>query len=75
MTDGCKITDAELLRSLMDNSSDNIYFKDLSSHFVRVNAAFARWMNLSSPDDVIGKSDFDFLPRSMPGQPSRMNSV
>ncbi len=61
MTDGCKITDAELLRSLMDNSSDNIYFKDLSSHFVRVNAAFARWMNLSSPDDVIGKSDFDFF--------------
>ena len=61
MTDSNNITDGELLRSLMDNSSDNIYFKDLQSHFVRVNDAFARWMNLSSPDDVVGKSDFDFF--------------
>jgi len=61
VTDGHEITDADLLHSLMDNSADNIYFKDLKSRFVRVNAAFARWMNLSGPDDIVGKSDSDFF--------------
>jgi len=59
--DGHDITDAELLHCLMDNSADNIYFKDAKSRFVRVNGAFAKWMKVSSPDDVLGKTDFDFF--------------
>ncbi|MCX6238174.1 MAG: PAS domain-containing protein, partial [Bacteroidia bacterium] len=50
------------LQILMDNIPDTIYFKDLSSKFIRVNQAHANIMGLQSPDEVIGKTDFDFFP-------------
>jgi len=50
-----------LLRMLMDYSLDDIYFKDKESRFIRINGATATKLGLSSPDEAIGKTDFDFF--------------
>ena len=50
-----------LLRMLMDNMPDTIYFKDAQSHFTRVNRAQAEVLGLQSPDQAVGKSDLDFF--------------
>ncbi len=55
--------DSSILRVLMDTSADRIYFKDRQSRFVRNNATHARSLGAGSPDDCIGKSDFDFFSR------------
>ncbi len=48
-----------LLKNLMDNMTDKIYFKDLQSRFTLVNKAAAVWHGYDSPSAAIGKSDFD----------------
>jgi sigma-B regulation protein RsbU (phosphoserine phosphatase) len=53
--------DSAILRLLMENLPDRIYFKDLQSRFVRVNRAHSTWLGAASPEDVIGKSDYDFF--------------
>jgi PAS domain S-box-containing protein len=50
-----------LLRTLMDNLPDLIYFKDLKSRFVRINWAHARAFGLGDPAQAVGKTDFDFF--------------
>ena len=51
----------ELLQMLMDTIPDSIYFKDENKKFVMVNKAKAEHSNVK-PEDMIGKTDFDFLP-------------
>jgi two-component system, sensor histidine kinase and response regulator len=53
----------DFLRMLMDNLPDLIYFKDLSSQFIRINEAHARAFGLTSPAKAVGKTDFDFFTR------------
>jgi PAS domain S-box-containing protein len=50
-----------LINALMNNLSDHVYFKDLESKFIRTNRAHAHSFGLEKPEDVIGKSDFDFF--------------
>jgi PAS domain S-box-containing protein len=50
----------DLLKSLLDNIPDCIYFKDKNSKFVVVNKAKAEKSNTTS-DKMIGKTDFDFF--------------
>ena len=52
----------QLLRTLIDNLPDYVYIKDAKGRFVLANVAVARQMRFSSPDEVIGKSDFDLFP-------------
>ena len=54
-------TDRELLRCLLDNIPDRIYFKDKAGRFIRVSAAEAEFVGAADSDQVIGKSDFDFF--------------
>ena len=62
-------SERHMLRALMDSSSDAIYFKDRESRFRRCSealfrrckAAMAPHSNLSSADEIVGKSDFDFF--------------
>lgn len=60
-TEQKRITEHELLKTLMNNIPDSIYFKDEQSRFIMVNAAKAARSNIS-PEQMIGKTDFDFLP-------------
>ena len=50
---------AYLLKCMMDNMSDLIYFKDRDSKFIMVNKALAEWQGERSPDEMVGKSDGD----------------
>jgi two-component system sensor histidine kinase/response regulator len=48
-----------LFRTLMENIPDKIYFKDLQSRFIRINAA--QHFHLGDPALAVGKTDFDFF--------------
>ncbi|HWL07173.1 MAG TPA: response regulator, partial [Planctomicrobium sp.] len=50
-----------LLDGLMDAIPDNIYFKDLQGHYLRINRAKARSSGLKTSLDAIGKTDFDYF--------------
>src|SRR5262249_46952608 len=53
--------DRHLLHTLMDNIPDTIYFKDTESHFTRINKAQAVRFGLASPDQAVGRTDFDYF--------------
>lgn len=54
------LSDKDLLDALMVAMPDKIYFKDRNSRFLKSSTAHALSLGLSSPDEMIGKSDFDF---------------
>ena len=53
------ITEKQMIDALMEYITDSIYFKDLNSRFIRINKACAEKFRMKSPDDAIGKTDFD----------------
>ncbi|MGA2653858.1 MAG: PAS domain S-box protein [Terracidiphilus sp.] len=53
--------DSFLLSALLENTTDNIYFKDVESRFVRINRVMAKTLHLADPREAIGKSDRDFF--------------
>jgi sigma-B regulation protein RsbU (phosphoserine phosphatase) len=55
------VFDRYLVNNLLENTSDNIYFKDLQSRFLRGSKSLTRWLGLSDPAEAIGKTDFDFF--------------
>jgi len=55
------IQEQYLMSALMDNVPDHIYFKDLDSRFIRNNLAHALSFGFDDPDQLKGKSDFDFF--------------
>ncbi len=50
-----------LFTTLMKHIPDSIYFKDEKSRFIAVNEATAKKMELDNPEQLIGKSDYDFF--------------
>ncbi|MDP8990748.1 MAG: response regulator [Acidobacteriota bacterium] len=50
-----------LLRALMENSPDLIFFKDCDSRFTRVNRAQARSFEVQDAAECVGKSDLDYF--------------
>ena len=52
-----------LLKTLMDNLPDHIYFKDRESRFIAVNRATAASFCFEDPADVLGKTDADLFAR------------
>jgi PAS domain S-box-containing protein len=50
-----------LMKALMENFPEPIYFKDSQSRFMRISNYMLANFNVSSPEEVIGKTDFDFF--------------
>ena len=57
-----------MLRALIDNVPDFMYVKDARSCFVVANASLAESMGVTSPADLLGKTDFDFYPKRVAKQ-------
>lgn len=51
-----------LLRTLIDHLPDCIYVKDAQGRFLAANLATARLMGATTPNELLGKTDFDFYP-------------
>ena len=50
-----------LMDALLANLPDQIYFKDLSSRFLRINPGLAHRYGLVDPAEAIGRSDADYF--------------
>ncbi|MCO5062195.1 MAG: PAS domain S-box protein [Kiritimatiellae bacterium] len=58
------LEERNLVNSLMENSADRIYFKDLDGRYLRASASAAAAFGLSHAGDIVGRSDFDFYEES-----------
>ncbi len=56
-----KVNELGLLKNLMDNIEDNIYFMDREGRIILINQAGAKWLGFDSPEEVIGKTDLDIF--------------
>ena len=54
----------QMMKNLLENIPDTIYFKDEHSRFTLINKAHSNILKLQSPEQAIGKSDFDFYDES-----------
>jgi len=57
-----------LLRTLIDNLPDYIFVKDTESRFIINNVAHMHVLGVRTPEEVIGKTDFDFFPQELAEQ-------
>jgi len=53
------------LRALIDNIPDLMYVKDRESRFLVANAHTAQILRANSVAELLGKTDFDFLPKEL----------
>lgn len=56
-----------LMRTLIDSIPDNIFAKNIESQFLLINQSGAEFMG-TTPEAVLGKSDFDFFSAEMAQQ-------
>ncbi|MDE3057916.1 MAG: PAS domain S-box protein [Bacteroidota bacterium] len=57
-----------LLRTLIDNLPDLIFFKDKERRYLLNNISHLRSMGVKRQEDVLGKTDFEFHPRELAEQ-------
>ena len=53
------VDDCDLLKMLMENLPDQIYFKDAQSRFLKCSRAMLERNGIKSAEEMIGKTDFD----------------
>jgi len=68
------IYEQSLLHALMENIPDSIYFKDRQKKFVMVNKVKAEHSEVL-PEEMIGKTDFDFFPPEIAKQSSADDGI
>jgi len=54
-----------LLKTLIDNLPLNVYIKDTESRKILVNKAECEYLGLDSPEEILGKDDFEFFKKSI----------
>ncbi|HLX94281.1 MAG TPA: ATP-binding protein [Verrucomicrobiae bacterium] len=62
------VQERDLLRTVIDNLPDKIYAKDKQGRFVLNNPTHAKALGLNSPEEMKGKTDFDFFPQELAAQ-------
>ncbi|HVP21486.1 MAG TPA: response regulator [Anaerolineaceae bacterium] len=62
---GALAKERTLLKALMDTFPDFVFCKDLDARFLMVNPALAQFFGISSPEEAIGKTDFDYYPKEL----------
>src|SRR5579862_690775 len=62
------VQERDLLRTVIDHLPDKIYAKDKQGRFVLNNPTHARALGLNSPEEMKGKTDFDFFPQELARQ-------
>src|SRR5208283_175323 len=62
------LQERNLMRMVIDNLPDFVYCKDKQGRFVLNNPAHARDLGVNSPEELKGKSDFDFFPPELAAQ-------
>ena len=60
--DALMLADELVTQTIMNNSEDTIYFKNLDSVFILNSKAHANQFNEKDPRDMLGKSDYDYFP-------------
>ena len=55
----------KMLHGLIDNIPDFMYVKDLESRFLVANPKLAHVVGVGTPEELQGKTDFDFYPREL----------
>lgn len=61
-TDSLFIHDELVTQTIMNNSEDTIYFKNLDSKFILNSKAHANQFHEKDVSDMVGKDDFDYFP-------------
>jgi len=51
---------SDLLQSVVENAPVRVFWKDAESRYLGCNSAFARDAGLSSAEEIVGMTDFDF---------------
>ncbi|BAI61459.1 putative histidine kinase [Methanocella paludicola SANAE] len=49
----------EMLRLVMDNIPQAVFWKDINSVYLGCNTVFARFAGVEAPEDIVGKTDYD----------------
>jgi PAS domain S-box-containing protein len=62
LTEEKTLTEKEILSTIIENIPYQIFYKDKNSKFIICNPAVAINCGAASPQDMIGKTDFDFFP-------------
>jgi PAS domain S-box-containing protein len=62
---GALAQERNMLRTVIDNLPDFIYVKDRKGSFLVANHAVARAIGVSGPEELLGKSDFDFQSKEL----------
>lgn len=60
-----KINNQHFSQQIIDSIPDSIFIKDLNSKFLMANNWVVKFMKVETPQDLIGKSDFDFYPKAL----------
>jgi PAS domain S-box-containing protein len=62
------LQEQELLRAIIDHLPDHIYAKDRLGRFMLNNVAHAKSLGVTSPREMVGKTDFDYFPEHLATQ-------
>lgn len=56
------LSESQLIRTILNNTQDMIFFKDLESRFIFTSLAHTRKFGIENPLEIVGKCDADFYP-------------